>query len=185
MKSIFERDLGGEPVSLDDRDYGRIREVILHTKRLVQEMNTSVCDAATVRKYFSEITGRPVGEDFCLNPPFYTDFGRNIRVGKRVFINFGCTFMDRGGITIGDDAFIAPQVQLITENHGLSPDRRRWLVSRPITVGRNVWIGAGAILLPGVCIGDNAVIGAGSVVTHDVPAGTVTAGNPARVIRTL
>ena len=185
MRSIIERDLSGEPVSIDDADYGKIKKIIANAKRLTQEMNTTVCDAATARKYFSEITGQAVGEDFNLNPPFYTDFGRNIRVGKRVFINFGCTFMDRGGVTIGDDAFIAPQVQLITENHGLEPDRRRYITSRPIIIGKNVWIGAGAIILPGVHIGDGAVVGAGSVVTKDVPANTVVVGNPTKPIKKI
>lgn len=185
MRSIIERDLSGEPVSIDDADYGKIKKIIANAKRLTQEMNTTVCDAATARKYFSKITGQAVGEDFNLNPPFYTDFGRNIRVGKRVFINFGCTFMDRGGVTIGDDAFIAPQVQLITENHGLEPDRRRYITSRPIIIGKNVWIGAGAIILPGVHIGDGAVVGAGSVVTKDVPANTVVVGNPTKPIKKI
>ena len=185
MRSIIERDLSGEPVSIDDADYGKIKKIIANAKRLTQKMNTMVCDAATARKYFSKITGQAVGEDFNLNPPFYTDFGRNIRVGKRVFINFGCTFMGRGGVTIGDDAFIAPQVQLITENHGLEPDRRRYITSRPIIIGKNVWIGAGAIILPGVHIGDGAVVGAGSVVTKDVPANTVVAGNPTKPIKKI
>lgn len=185
MRSIIERDLSGEPVSIDDADYGKIKKIIANAKRLTQKMNTMVCDAATARKYFSKITGQAVGKDFNLNPPFYTDFGRNIRVGKRVFINFGCTFMDRGGVTIGDDAFIAPQVQLITENHGLEPDRRRYITSRPIIIGKNVWIGAGAIILPGVHIGDGAVVGAGSVVTKDVPANTVVAGNPTKPIKKI
>lgn len=185
MKNIFERDLSGEPVSIDDKDYYLMKDVIANAKLLTQEMNTSVCDAAKAREYFTAITGQCVGEDFNLNPPFYTDFGRNIRVGKRVFINFGCTFMDRGGITIGDDTFIAPHVQLITENHGLSPEKRRYITSLPIVIGKNVWIGAGAIVLPGVTIGDNAVIGAGSVVTKNVAANTVVAGNPAKLIKTL
>ncbi len=185
MKNILERDISGEPVSIDDADYGEIKEIITIAKRLTQEMNTSICDAATARKYYTAITGQTVGEDFNLNPPFYTDFGRNIRVGRRVFINFGCIFMDRGGITIGDDAFIAPQVKLITENHGLAPDKRRYITSRSIVIGNNVWIGAGAIVLPGVKIGDNAVIGAGSVVTKDVEANTVVAGNPAKPIKTI
>ena len=185
MKNIFERDLSGEPVSIDDKDYYLMKEVITNAKLLTQEMNTSVCDAAKAREYFTAITGQCVGEDFNLNPPFYTDFGRNIRVGKRVFINFGCTFMDRGGITIDDDTFIAPHVQLITENHGLSPEKRHYITSLPIVIGKNVWIGAGAIVLPGVTIGDNAVIGAGCVVTKNVAANTVVAGNPAKLIKTL
>ena len=185
MDDIFTRDRSGVPVSMDDPDYGEIKSIITATKRLTQELNTHVCDPVIVRKYFRQNTRQAVGDDFNLNPPFYTDFGRNIRVGKRVFINFGCTFMDRGGITIGDDTFLAPHVQLITENHGIMPDRRRFLTSNSIVIGRNVWIGAGAIVLPGVTIGDNSVIGAGSVVTKDVESNTVAAGNPARPIRKL
>lgn len=185
MKNIFERDLSGEPVSIDDKDYPLIQKVIANAKMLTQKMNTSVCDAAKLREYFTAITGQNVSEDFNLNPPFYTDFGKNIRVGKNVFINFGCTFMDRGGITLGNDVFIAPHVQLITENHGLSPDERRFIISSPIIIGNNVWIGAGAIILPGVTVGDNAVIGAGSVVTKNVAANTVVAGNPAKLIKKI
>ena len=185
MSDIFERDISGQPVSLDDKDYGEIKSIINKTKLLTQELNTSICDAARAREFFTRITGQEVGDDFNLNPPFYTDFGRNIRVGKRVFINFGCTFMDRGGITIGDDTFIAPDVKLITENHGIEPDRRRFLTSRPIVIGKNVWIGAGVVILAGVTIGDNSVIGAGSVVTKDIEADTVAVGNPARPIRKI
>lgn len=184
-KTILERDLSGEPVSIDDKDYYQIKEIINKTKLLIQEMNTTICDMVKVRDYFSRITGQMVGQDFNLNPPFYTDFGRNIRVGKNVFINFGCTFMDRGGITIGSDTFIAPNVQLITENHGLLPQNRRYIKSSPIVIGNNVWIGAGSIILPGVSVGDNAVIGAGSVVTKNVAPNTVVAGNPAKLIKTL
>ena len=185
MKDIFERDLSGEPVSMDDEEYYKIKSVIARTKRITQEMTSSARSPEEIREYFSELTGRKVGEDFNLNLPFYTDFGRNITVGKNVFINFRCTFMDRGDITIGDDTFIAPGVMLITENHGIEPEKRRFLTSKPIVIGKNVWIGAGAIILPGVTVGDNSVIGAGSVVTKDVAANCVTCGNPAKLIKTL
>lgn len=184
-KDIFERDLSGEPISMDNEEYYKIRDVIARTKKLTQKMNVSVLSPDEIRNCFSEITGQKIGDDFNLNLPFYTDFGLNIKVGKNVFINFGCTFMDRGGITIGDNTFIAPDVKLITENHGLTPDKRRYLTSQPITIGKNVWIGAGAIVLPNVTIGDNAVVGAGSVATKDVAANTVVVGNPAKVIKTL
>ncbi|MBS6464630.1 MAG: sugar O-acetyltransferase [Firmicutes bacterium] len=185
MKDILERDKSGEPVSCDDPDYPKIKKIILEAERLTQEMNTQVLDCNEVREFFSRLTGQPVGEDFVLWPPFYTDFGKNIRVGKNVFINHACTFMDRGGISIGDNAYIGPKVCLITENHGIAPSERRMLTSRPVTLCNNVWIGAGAIVLPGVTVGENAVVGAGSVVTHDVPPDTVVAGNPARVIKSL
>lgn len=185
MKDILERDRTGEPVSIDDPDYRIIKNIILDTKRLVQEMNTCVLDCDGTREYFAKITGTAKEETLNLVTPFYTDFGRNIRIGRNVFINFGCTFMDRGGIIIGDNAFIAPHVSLITENHGLPADKRRTLISKPIVIGNNVWVGANATVLQGVTIGDNAVIGAGSVVTKDVPENSVVAGNPARMIKSL
>ena len=185
MKDIFERDLSGEPVSIYDKDYNKIKEVITHTKHLINELNTAPLTPELIREYFSKIIGVEVKDGFTLNPPFYTDFGKNIRVGKNVFINFGCTFMDRGGINIGDNVFIAPHVQLITENHLLERDKRMYISSSPINIGNNVWIGAGAIILPGVTIGENAVVGAGSVITKNVEKNTVVAGNPARTIKKI
>ena len=180
MKDILERDRTGNPVSIDDSDYYIIKEIILDTKRLVQDMNTRVLDCDGARDYF--ITGTDKNPTLNLITPFYTDFGRNIRVGKNVFINNCCTFMDRGAITIGDGAFIGPRVNLITENHGITPASRRTLTSRPIVIGKNVWIGAAATILPGVKIGDNSIIGAGAVVTCNVPPNMVVAGNPAKII---
>lgn len=185
MRNILQRDKAGLPVSIDEPDYHIIKEIILETIRLVQEMNTRVLDCNEAREYFALITGTDKNETLNLVPPFYTDFGKNIRIGKDVFINNCCTFMDRGGITIGDNAFIGPQSRLITENHGLSPDERRSMINKPIVLENNVWIGAGATVLPGVTIGENSVVGAGAVVTKDVPKNTVVAGNPAKKIRSL
>lgn len=112
MKDILERDRTGEPVGIDEPDYHIIKEIILETKRLTQEMNTQVLDCNGVREYFAKITGTEKEETLNLVTPFYADFGKNIRIGKNVFINFGCTFMDRGGIAIGDNAFIGPHVSL-------------------------------------------------------------------------
>lgn len=185
MKDILLRDKSGEPVSTNEPDYHIIKSIILETKRLVQEMNTQVLDGNETREYIARITGTVKNETLDLFTPFYTDFGRNIRIGKNVFINSGCTFMDRGGITIGDNVFIGPRVCLITENHGLAPDARQTLISNPIVLEDNVWIGAGAIVLAGVKIGENSVVGAGSIVTKDVPKNTVVAGNPAKIIKTI
>jgi maltose O-acetyltransferase len=123
-----------------------------------------------------------VGEGSIVRPPFHCDYGWNIRLGQRVFINFNCVILDVAQVTIGDDTRIGPAVQIYTAEHPLDADERRnGLESgRPVTIGSNVWIGGGAIILPGVTIGDDAVIGAGSVVTHDVPARARVAGNPAR-----
>jgi len=143
-------------------------------------------DADEVRALFGELIGRPVDDGFLLIPPFNTTGGREIRVGRSVFINQNCTFYDLGGLEIGDEAMIGPNVSLITSGHPLEPSRRRdFVTARPIVIGRNVWIGAGAIVIGGVSIGDNAVVAAGSVVTRDVPADTLVGGNPARVIRSI
>ena len=138
-----------------------------------------------IRNIFSELTGRQVDKTFGLFPPFYTDCGKNITVGKNVFINSGCKFQDQGGITIGDGTLIGHNVVLATLNHGIAPEERHDLFPAPIHIGKNVWIGANAVVLPGVAIGDHAVIAAGAVVTKDVPANAVVGGIPAKVIRLI
>jgi len=135
---------------------------------------------------FSELIGKPVGQRFMVIPPFSTDCGLNITVGDNVFINQGCHFMDMGGISIGNDVMIGPKVNLVSAGHPLSPaERRNGIVARPISIGNNVWIGAAATILPGVTIADDAVVAAGAVVSRDVPAGTLVAGVPARVLKHL
>ncbi len=143
-------------------------------------------DADAVRALFEELTGEPVGEHFRLAPPFHADCGRNIRIGARVFINQNCTFYSLAPITIGDDVLIGPNVSLITSEHPVAPSQRRaGLLGKPIVVGNNVWIAAGVTVIGGVTIGENSVVAAGSVVTKDVPANTLVAGNPARVVRSI
>lgn len=143
-------------------------------------------DADAVRALFEDLTGQTVGEHFRLVPPFYTDCGKNIRVGARVFINQNCTFYSLADITIGDDVMIGPNVSLLTSEHPVAPSQRRaCLLGRPITIETGAWIAAGATLIGGVTIGENAVVAAGSVVTRDVPANVLVAGNPARVIRSI
>ena len=141
-------------------------------------------DAGQIRAVFSELIGRAVDEGFSLIPPFYTTGGENIRVGRNVFINQNCTMYDLGGIDIGDDVMIGPNVSLITSSHPLEPSRRRdFVIAKPIVIERNAWIAAGATIIGGVTIGENSVVAAGSVVTHDVPRNSLAGGNPARVIR--
>ena len=142
-------------------------------------------DAEAIRALFSELIGRQVDDGFLLIPPFYTAGGDEIRVGRNVFINQNCTFYDLGGLDIGDDVMISPNVSLITAGHPLDPAQRRATTGRPIVIGRNVWIATGAIVVGGVTIGDNSVVAAGSVVTRDVAANCFVAGNPARVVRTI
>lgn len=141
-------------------------------------------DLDALRAAFAELIGKPVDPGFLLIPPFSTDYGLNITLGRNVFINQGCHFMDMGGISIGDEVLIGPNVNLISAGHPLAPaERRKGIVTRPIVIGGNVWIGAAATVLPGVTIGDNAVVAAGAVVSRDVPAGTLVAGVPARALK--
>lgn len=153
--------------------------------RLTMELNGAYHEPDRVRELFFELTGRPVDDTFCLFPPFYTDYGQNITVGKNVFINTGCRFQDQGGITLGDGALIGHNVVLATLNHDEAPDKRHILHPAPIILGKNVWIGANATVVPGVTIGDGAIVAAGAVVTRDVPANTVVGGVPARIIKTI
>ena len=150
--------------------------------RVTAELNGSYHEPARVRELLSELTGTEIAESVPLFPPLTADFGRNLRLGERVFINSGCRFQDQGGITIGDDCLIGHDVVLATLNHDMDPSRRADLHPAPIVIGSRVWIGAKATVLPGVTIGEDAVVGAGSVVTKDVPAGTVVVGSPARVV---
>lgn len=143
-------------------------------------------DADQIRAVFSDLIGKELDDGFSLIPPFYTTGGENIRVGRDVFINQNCTMYDLGGIDIGDDVMIGPNVSIITSGHPLEPARRRaFVTAKPIVIERNVWIAAGAMIIGGVTIGENAVVAAGSVVTRDVPPNTLVGGNPARVIRSI
>lgn len=149
------------------------------------ELNGAYHTPEEVRRIFSALTGRPVDVTFTLFPPFHTDCGKNIAVGKNVFINSGCKFQDQGGIVIDDGALIGHNVVLATLNHSLAVRDRQDLIPGPIRIGKNAWIGSNVTILPGVTVGDGAVVAAGAVVTKDVPAYTVAGGVPARVLRPL
>ncbi len=143
-------------------------------------------DAAEVRALFSELLGRLVDESFFLHPPFFATGGRNTTIGRNVFVNQNCTFYDLGGLTIGDDVMIGPNVSLITSGHPILPTQRRsGVTAAPIVIERNVWIAAGVTIIGGVTVGENSVIAAGAVVTKDVPPNSLVGGNPARVIRSI
>ena len=153
--------------------------------KLTAELNSGYHTPEEIRALFSLITGKKVDPSFSMFPPFYTDCGKNITVGKDVFINMGCKFQDQGGITIGDGSLIGHNVVLATLNHDLDPSTRKSMTPAPIRIGKNVWIGSNSTVLPGVTIGDGAVIAAGAVVTGDVPERTLAGGVPARIIRKL
>ena len=153
--------------------------------KITNLMNNKYLPPAELRKYMSVLIGQEVDEGFGLFPPFYTNCGKNIHLGKNVFINAGCKFQDQGGIYIGDGTFIGHNVILATLNHDLNPNSRGDMWPKPIHIGQNVWIGSGAIVLPGVNIGDNSVIAAGSVVSKDVPENSVYGVNPAKLIKNI
>lgn len=154
---------------------------------MAERINTlAYAQQKEIQERWSELTGQAVDETFHLIPPVFTDHGVNIRVGRNVFVNQGCRFNDVGGIEVDDDVMLGPDVSLITSGHPLDPARRRTgITSAPIRIGRNVWIGASAVVLQGVTIGADAVVAAGAVVTRDVPARTVVAGVPATVIKEI
>lgn len=155
------------------------------TMRLCAEMNTGYHTEAEVRDYLRDITGAEVNDTVRVFTPFNINYGLTTRFGRGCFVNFGCTFLALGGITIEEGAFIGPHCVLATEYHPEEPTRRHSLLTKSITIGRNAWLGADVKVLAGVTIGENAIVAAGSVVTKDVPPDMVVAGNPARVIRPI
>lgn len=162
-----------------------MRAVSLETRRLCAEMNNGVYTDEEIRTYISGITGQEVDESFSLFVPFTADFGKNIKIGRNVFINSGCRFQDQGGITIGDGSLIGHNVVLATINHDYNPKKRGTMYLKPIVLEENSWIGSNATILSGITIGENSIVAAGSVVTKDVPANTIVAGNPAKFMSNL
>jgi acetyltransferase-like isoleucine patch superfamily enzyme len=151
--------------------------------RITGELNGGYQEPARVRELLAQLTGKPIHESVTVFPPFYSDFGKNITLGERIFINSGCNLQDQGGVFIGDDCLIGHNTVMATLNHDLAPSRRADMHPAPIVIGRNVWIGSNVTILPGVTIGDNAVVAAASVVTKDVPENSIVVGSPARVVR--
>jgi acetyltransferase-like isoleucine patch superfamily enzyme len=180
--TLFERMLAGGIIQNDEM--ADAWKVVFRTMQLSAALN-SATDVDQIRERLSEIIGSQVDTSTTIFIPFHTNFGQHIRIGKNVFINHACSFLDMGGITIEDDVLIGPRVNLITENHPIDPARRKQLDLKSILIKRNAWIGAGATILPGVTVGENAIVAAGAVVNKDVPANTIAGGVPAKFIRTI
>lgn len=172
-----------EPIVVGSKAHALLVEFSNQALRVTAELNNAYHEPDEVRALFSRLTGKEIDPSCFMFPPFYTDFGQNIILGKDVFLNTGCTFQDCGGITVGDACQIGQNTTLCTLNHGLAPDKRQTIYPAPIVLGKNVWIGANVTVLPGVTVGDNAILAAGSVVTKNVPENTVVAGVPARVVK--
>ncbi|MFI7602746.1 sugar O-acetyltransferase [Actinoplanes sp. NPDC049681] len=180
--TMRDRMLAGELYIADDPELFRDME---RATTLSHRLNTmDPTDVAGRRAVLTELLGG-FGTDSEIRPPFRCDYGYQTFIGARTFANFGLICLDVARITIGDDVQMGPNVQLLTPTHPVAarPRRDKWEAARPITIGDNVWLGGGAIVLPGVTIGENTVVGAGAVVTRDLPANVVAVGNPARIIR--
>lgn len=181
MNNIERRDRGLLYISDDS-----VMEQQKKARMLTQKLNTmDRSDFRGIGEVVKELLGQSEGA--WINPPFYCDYGFNIEVGSNFFANYNCTMLDVAKITIGKNCFMAPNVSIYTAGHPIHPDVRNAMLEYgiPVTIGDNVWIGGNVVICPGVNIGDNCVIGAGSVVTKDIPAWTVAAGNPCRVIREI
>lgn len=170
--------------AIDDQLLKELNEV----KEIIHEYN-ALKPSQTLRRFqiLKDLLGHVADDEIIVNQPFYCDYGKQIRVGKRFFANFNLTVLDEALVTIGDDCFIGPNVSIYTACHSTDPvernTRREW--AEPVTIGDNVWIGGSVTILPGVTIGSNVTIGAGSVVTRDIPDNVVAVGNPCKVIKTI
>jgi acetyltransferase-like isoleucine patch superfamily enzyme len=183
QKDIFERLLAGETILPNDSQISRLREEAFAVKALLTQMNNS-SNPEEITEILSTILDKKV-HDVTVFTPIYINYGKHIAIGKNVFINFDCTFLALGGITIEDEVLIGPKVSLITESHPLHPEERKGLIGKPIHIKKNAWIGANATILPGVTIGENAVVAAGAVVSKDVPDNSIVGGVPAKFIKNI
>ena len=181
---IFERLRMGNIILPNDPEAYKMREASYQTKKLLVQMNNAT-NPKEIRDLLSQITATEIDESVAVFTPLYINYGKNTKIGKNVFINFDCTFLDLGGITIEDNVLIAPKVSLLSEGHPLEPENRHALVPKPIHIKKNAWIGAGATILLGVTIGENAVVASGAVVSKDVPDNTIVGGIPAKIIKTI
>ena len=185
LKEYLDHLNRGEKVEGGSEVHRFMHEASQEALRITSELNGSYHTPEEIRQLMSRLTGKEIDETFRMFPPFYTDCGKNIHIGKNVFINSGCHFQDQGGIYIDDGTLIGHGVVLATLNHEQDPDHRSDMYPKPIRIGKRVWIGSNSTITQGVTIGDGAIVSAGAVVTKDVPERTVVGGVPARVMKTI
>lgn len=176
---IFERLKNGESVPFTDPQYHKI-----NTKKLLSQVNTSP-DSKQIRYLLSQVTDSVIDESVTVFTPLHINYGRNTTLGKHIFINFDCTFLDLGGIEIEDHVMLAPGVKLLSEGHPIEPGSRQMLTTGKIHIKKNAWIGANAVILQGVTIGENSIVAAGAVVSKNVPDNTIVGGIPAKIIKAI
>lgn len=184
LEEFIEHVRAGKPLDTEDV-YEFMDKMSEEARKITFELNATYHTQDEIRQYFSRLTGKEFNGTLRVFPPFYTDFGKNITIGKNVFINACCHFQDHGGIVLGDDCLVGHNVVFATLNHSLDPEKRASMIPAPIVVGKKVWIGSNSTILQGVTIGDNSIVAAGSVVTKDVPANTIVGGVPAKEIRKI
>ena len=182
---IFKKDLAGKGVNYQSEGWEQMLKAITNAQKITAYLNNAYHSPEAVREILSELFGYELDSSVWVMPPFYTDFGRGTHLAKGVFINTCCTFMDRGGLKIGEGAFIAPKVNIVTINHDFNPQNRSTTLCKGVKIGKRVWVGVGAIICPGVEVGENSIIAAGAVVTKSVPSNVIVGGNPAKIIKRL
>lgn len=182
-KEFLEIMSSGKCIPAGSPIHAKMHELSQEAIRITMQINNSYHNQEEIIALMSELTGTEVHDSFRMFPPFYTDCGKNLRIGRRVFINAGCKFQDQGGITIGDDVLVGHNCVIATLNHVMDPDRRADMVPAPVKICDKVWIGANVTILQGVTVGEGAVIAAGAVINKDVPSRSVVGGIPAKVLK--
>ena len=175
----------GKEVIAGSDVHQKMTELSNEAMKITSELNNSYHTPEEIKVLMEKLTGREFSEGAYMFPPFYTDCGKNLKIGRNVFINFCCQFQDQGGITIGDGTLVGPKTVIATLNHHQNPNKRANLIPKPVKIGKNVWIGANVTILPGVTIGEGAIIAAGAVVNKNVEANTIAGGVPAKLIKQI
>lgn len=185
MTDTLRKRINGREIMASDPIFEEIHRLQEENEERLVHLNNTFHAKQEINQILSAIVGAKIDDTVTVMLPFHTDFGKHITLGKHVFINRNAMFVDLGGITLDDHVLIGPRVNLITVNHLIDPPNRRGLLTKPIHIKKNAWIGAAATVLPGVTIGENSVVAAGAIVTKDVPDNVIVVGSPAKIIKKI